>query len=160
MNELTDNPRQLILDALEDFETVEASSNYVIDLGEWYAIECDENDEEKCFVCLAGSMIACSLGFGHEEVTFTLGNLNEYDQVKMGFIDHFRRFVEQEHLIQYEYFPDTWKDKIEEAAEQYLPDEEFDWKSYALNNARYDTVRAPYNTANKLVTEFTNGMYQ
>lgn len=160
MNELTDNPRQLILDALEDFRNVEASSNYVINLAEWYAVEDDENGEEKCHVCLAGSMIACSMGFGHEEVYFTLDDLTKYDQMKMGFIDHFRMFVEKRHSIRYKCDPDTWKQKIKDEAKEFLPDKDFDWKSYALNHSLTNTVRAPYNISNKLVTQFTNGMYQ
>ena len=58
MSELPDKPSELIRLALADLRKCEADPRYVIDMAEWHR----PVTSELCSVCLAGSVMARSLG--------------------------------------------------------------------------------------------------
>lgn len=84
---LSDKPSELILQALEDLEWVEAQpEKYVIDMSEWHLPV-----GGKCEVCMAGSIMARRLGIHHDEsvtaCSFPLntGNkLNAINELRLG----------------------------------------------------------------------------
>jgi hypothetical protein len=59
-NSLPDKPSELLKVALADLEAVEGDSRYNIDLLTWH--EPNEYGDGRCVVCLAGSVMAKSLG--------------------------------------------------------------------------------------------------
>lgn len=58
MKQLPDKPSELIRVALQDLEAVENDSRYSVDMDVWH----EPDTYTTCYVCLAGSVIAKSLG--------------------------------------------------------------------------------------------------
>ena len=81
---LPDLPSELIRLALADLEKVERQRKYVVDMAVWHSPE-----SKRCVVCLAGSVIAKSLGgaIGDE-----LGpaSFDEATEKKLCALDHYR----------------------------------------------------------------------
>lgn len=63
---LPDQPSALIRAAVRDLKSVRRSSNYVVDMDYWHMpaweAESYDHDEHACHVCLAGAVMARSLG--------------------------------------------------------------------------------------------------
>lgn len=64
MNKLPDKPSKLLMMALADLEKVEADPRYEVDMNTWH------EPNGKCRVCLAGSVMACTLGAPIDECLF------------------------------------------------------------------------------------------
>ena len=64
-NQLPDKPSELIRVALDDLKKCEASPDYEINMSDWHLPSL--NSEPICFVCLAGAVMAQSLGADPEE---------------------------------------------------------------------------------------------
>lgn len=94
MNDITTlKPSELIRVALADLEAVEKDDRYRVDMRVWHG-RSDESKEGPCFVCLAGAVMAKSLGadlynylvpydFG-EEIDYRLIALDSFRQ---GFVE-------------------------------------------------------------------------
>jgi len=86
-------PSELIRVAVADLEAVEKDERYRVDMGVWH-VRSDESMEGPCFVCLAGAVMAKSLGAVHgnnlipidfgADLAHSLMALNSF---RMGFID-------------------------------------------------------------------------
>lgn len=61
MKKLPNKPSTLIRLAIADLEKIEKNSDYSIDMYDWH-VSSDQTHNGLCAVCLAGSVIACSLG--------------------------------------------------------------------------------------------------
>lgn len=62
MKELPDVPSALLTLALDDLEKAEVDPRYVIDMNHWHQPALRGSRDMLCAVCLAGSVIAFSLG--------------------------------------------------------------------------------------------------
>jgi len=58
MNKLPDKCGDLIRLAVKDLTLCEANPDYTVDMGKWHQYD---DDEDTCYVCLAGSVMAQSL---------------------------------------------------------------------------------------------------
>ena len=92
---LPDTPSELIRVALADLRACEADPRYIVDMGMWHAYfgYTDENGverEKKCLVCLAGSVMAKSLG-APIEMSYSPGCYDVAIQQKLLALDEFRQ---------------------------------------------------------------------
>ena len=89
---LPTQPSALIRLALADLRACEADDRYVVDMSDWHRPAYDD-DREVCAVCLAGAVLAQTLGAPHEHAISTAG-LAEYGcdvQGPLLALDRFRR---------------------------------------------------------------------
>lgn len=87
MSKLPDKPSDLIELALTDLEKCESDPYYEIDMGSWHHPE-----DGKCLVCLAGAVMAQSLGDNPKKVS-SLARWRVRDEVtarKLSALDYFR----------------------------------------------------------------------
>lgn len=73
MKTLPDKPSELIRIAIADLKKVESMNKYTVDMGAWHD---DDKMDSTCHVCMAGSVIACTLDKTGKE---HWPNLSPYD---------------------------------------------------------------------------------
>lgn len=88
IGKLPGKPSELIRLALKDLAKVERSKKYKIDMTKWHAVWPQEVTKEICCVCLAGSVIAKTLGATPDR-SMTPGDFDE--GMALGALDYFRR---------------------------------------------------------------------
>lgn len=95
IRELPDLPSALIRLALSDLEKVEEAEEYQVNMRDWH-IYWDPKDVDttpdvsgKCVVCLAGGVMAFSMGADRKE-DLTPSNFPLKDRVKLSALDDFR----------------------------------------------------------------------
>ncbi len=86
MSKLPDKPSTLIRLALDDLKKCEASDDYVIDMADWHV----PFGSGRCEVCLAGAVMAQSLGVGISRDT-TPGSMGEGLDRKLSSLEEFRQ---------------------------------------------------------------------
>lgn len=83
---LPDKPSDLIELALRDLNAVAANPEYAVDMKEWHKLSPRDN---ICHVCLAGAVMARTLGFQRERIASWDG-LNSTTGKKLRALDFFR----------------------------------------------------------------------
>lgn len=131
---LPDKASELILLALKDLEACERDDDYEICMGEWHSpmlIDPAESEEEVCAVCLAGSVMAKSLGADLDELRQPNDfpeekKLQGLNQVRVGLIkraaDHWEGFggvQDYYDCIPYEQDPAGFKAQMRQIAADY-----------------------------------------
>lgn len=86
-DKLPSKPSALIRQAVRDLQSCERSSRYWIDMHQWHTPHGDHDD--VCYVCLAGSVMAQSLGSDPSEVMDPV-DLDVEDENKMLFLNSLR----------------------------------------------------------------------
>ena len=89
--ELPTKPSELIRLALADLRACERDDRYVVDMGDWHRPSMD--DREVCRVCLAGAVLAQTLGLPREHAISTedLAGYGSSVQGALLALDFFRR---------------------------------------------------------------------
>lgn len=92
MSSLPDKPSELIRVALADLAKVEADPRYVVDMGMWHEPLAPPFDG-KCAVCLAGAVMAGTLGISAERSLRpedfdddTNRKLDDLDEMRLGWV--------------------------------------------------------------------------
>ena len=62
MKTLPSKPSELVKLAIIDLKAIEATPGYLIDMGSWHVGHAPGSSGDKCWVCLAGAVMANSLG--------------------------------------------------------------------------------------------------
>ena len=89
---LPTHPSRLIRVALADLSAIEADDRYVVDMSEWHRPAYDDDRGRKvCSVCLAGAVLAKTVGVPHKQ-TISTADLDQYDRVegRLRALDFFR----------------------------------------------------------------------
>ena len=63
---LPTTPSELIRAALRDLRAIEADDRYVVDMSRWHGPTMDNHGQAVCQVCLAGAVMAQTLGAPHD----------------------------------------------------------------------------------------------
>ena len=88
---LPTHPSRLIRVALADLSAIEADDRYVVNMSDWHAPITDNYGRKVCSVCLAGAVMAKTVGVPHEQAIST-ADLDQYDRVegRLRALDFFR----------------------------------------------------------------------
>ena len=133
-------PSELIRHALKDLEKVEEDPAYIVDMDEWHAHFPEDETPWTCSVCLAGAVMAKTLGLQRNEHSspWTLrdnGDICDREMKALLALDFFRvgsfnrGLVEMEaisaghhviadHHISYAHSPAEFRANMEQAARQ------------------------------------------
>lgn len=82
---LPGKPSELILLALSDLKKVERSKDYIVDMSDWH------QPNGKCSVCLAGAVMAFSLGVSKKrEISLSYNDFSTVNVEKLRALNSFR----------------------------------------------------------------------
>ncbi len=127
---LPNKPSKLINLALNDLERVEKDDRYIVDMEDWHVPE----ENGQCFVCLAGAVMAKTLGAPIDELTCPLYTSHEkeleaLDNFRCGWIEtalrglglhaDIPRFKSRVEVRAYSDNPKQFKDDMRDMARQF-----------------------------------------
>ena len=117
-------PSELIRAALEDLRACERDDGYVVDMSNWHGPITDNRGRKVCAVCLAGAVMAQTLGLPHDlDIDDTdLAGYGCDDQGALLALDYFRRGMMTAGLL----FLHHDVDKLSEEWQQYAYEAEYD----------------------------------
>lgn len=101
MNTLPDKPSELLRLAVEDLKKAEETPYYQINMGNWHQLSWNwETDSSRCEICLAGAVMAFSLGTSRDRSEYpdkfpedTRSKLLALDLFRQGGIGHALSYI-------------------------------------------------------------------
>jgi hypothetical protein len=133
---LPDKPSELIRVAINDLIMVEKSPKYTVDMGDWHEpVYMGSPDSIRCNVCLAGSVIACTLQADPSEEMYpssfdndTEAKLEALNEFRVGSVEWPLRDMgidtddfsipEERNIVDYAADPILFKEQILELADE------------------------------------------